>query len=348
MAIGLHSSHYGLPPPYIFLFELAVSSAVVGFTRPGSIVRPAAVPFVATCVYTIVSTANMHMRPRWASLLGGTSFSFLLQYIDLALLSQWSFEHQWLTLEASSVSPNEDPRPSTSSSRTPHAYRVEDTTTSKQCASQNDTFWERLRFGWSSMWAFRHLNSKYEIKNVPPFSIKDPAYTPPRWPFVFRRTLIAAVCYLIVDLLGARPPPKNNAALFDDALVPVFRRLGSITSSQLKLRVLSTAGLWLTLYCLMQGGHALASAIAVTLGLSEVGDWRPIFGSVSGSYTLRDFWGYGLLQFRVKERFAPTMANEVCLETFGTNRSEKDSQSHHLLSRTVSSTFPKDRSQRAT
>lgn len=316
MAVGLHSSHYSLPPPHILLFELVVSSAVVGFTRPGSLARPAALPFVATCVYAIVSTASLHMRPRWASLLGGTSFSFLLQYIDLALLSQWSFEHHGLSLEASHASSRKDLGPSTSNPRTPHASQAEDTTTSRQWASQNDIFSKRLRFGWSSMWAYRHLNSKYEIKHVPPFSIEDPAYSPPRWLFVFRRTLIAAVCYLLIDLLGARPPPKNNAALFDNALVPVFRRLGSITSSQLKLRALSTAGFWLTLYCVLQGGHAAASAIAVTLGLSEVGDWRPIFGSVSGSYTLRDFWGYDLLQFGVKERFAPTMANEILSRNF--------------------------------
>lgn len=199
------------------------------------------------------------------------------------------------------------------------------------------------------MWAYRHLNSKYEIKNVPPFSTEDSAFNPPRWPFVFRRTLLAAVYYLLADLLSARPPPKNNAALFDDALVPVFRRLGSITSSQLQLRALSTAGFWLTVYCVVQGGHAVASAMAVTLGLSDVGQWRPIFGSVSVSYTLRDFWGYDFLLFWLKERFAPTIQlMKSCLGTFGTKFSEKYLQSHHLSSRTVSSSSPKDQSQRAT
>lgn len=291
MASKLSSSHSSLSPLCTFLFQLVISSAVVGFTRPGSLARPAVLPFVATCVYAIVLTASMHIRPSWAVFLGGYSFSYLLRYIDLVLLSQWSFDHHGPSLEASHVPPQKDLGPDTLSAKTPHAPRDEGTMKSKQWASQNDTFWERLRFGWSSMWAYRHLNSKYEIKNVPLFSIEDPAYIPPRWSFVFRRTLVAAVCYLLADLLGAHPPPKNNAALFDDALVPVFRRLGSITSSQLKLRILSTTGFWLTVYCALQGGHAVASAIAVTLGLSEVVEWRPLFGSVSGSYTLRDFWG---------------------------------------------------------
>ena len=180
MALRLNLGHSSLPPPYTFLFELVISSAVVGFTRPGSLARPAALPFVTTCVYAIVSTANMHMRPSWALFLGGYNFSFLLRYIDLALLSQWNFEHHGSSLEASHASPQKDLGPVTSSAKTPHASQDDRTTTSKQLASQNDKFWERLRFGWSSMWAYRHLNSKYEIKNVLPFSVEDPAYNPPR------------------------------------------------------------------------------------------------------------------------------------------------------------------------
>ena len=122
------------------------------------------------------------------------------------------------------------------------------------------------------MFAFRHLDSKYETKNVPPFSTEDPGYIPPRWPFVLRRVFIAAVCYLIIDLSSVRPPPKNSATLFDVALVPVFRRLGSPTSGKMKMRLLSTVGVWVTLYGVIEGGNAVASAIAVALGLSKVRD----------------------------------------------------------------------------
>lgn len=78
MTLAIFSGQYALPPPYTLLFQLLTSSAVVVFTRPGSLVRPAALPLVAACVYGIVSTASLHMRSRWASLLGGTSFAFLL------------------------------------------------------------------------------------------------------------------------------------------------------------------------------------------------------------------------------------------------------------------------------
>ncbi|KAF7877266.1 hypothetical protein EAF04_000949 [Stromatinia cepivora] len=32
------------------------------------------------------------MRPRWASLSGGASFMFLLQYLDLGLVNQWNWQ----------------------------------------------------------------------------------------------------------------------------------------------------------------------------------------------------------------------------------------------------------------
>jgi len=135
-------------------------------------------------------------------------------------------------------------------SATPQASPDDDAAVPKQPTTWRATFWERLRFGWSSMWSFRHLNSEYESKNVPAFSTEHPAYAPPRWLSVFRRTFIAAVCYSKLDLLGARPPPKNNAGLFDVALVSAFRRFGCITSGQLRLRVVSTAGFYLPLYCI--------------------------------------------------------------------------------------------------
>ncbi|KAI4211716.1 MAG: hypothetical protein LQ351_005490 [Letrouitia transgressa] len=273
MASGLLSPRFSLPPPQTFLFQLIISSAAVGLTKPTSLVRPAALPFVAVCVYDIVSTVHLHARPRWASIFGATSFAFLLQYVDLALLNRWNYvDHGTTSVTA------EEPS-------------CENKLASGEKSDKFSTVWKRFSFGWSSMWAFRHLNTRHETKNVPPFSTDDPEYIPPRWHFILKRTLMAAACYAVLDLAGARPPPKNKGSLFNPAIVPVFRRLGSITYGELKLRILSTTSFWVTLYSLLQGGQAAASAIAVGFGLSGVTDWRPAFGSLSDAYTLRNFWG---------------------------------------------------------
>lgn len=88
------SSLFRLPPPAIFLFELLAGSTVIGCTSSHSVYRLGAVPLLASCVYGIVSTAGQHMRPRWASLLGGTSVAFFLQFVDLALVSRWNMKDQ--------------------------------------------------------------------------------------------------------------------------------------------------------------------------------------------------------------------------------------------------------------
>lgn len=295
MSLRLHPSLNALPPPHTFLLQLFISSAVIGFTKSSSLARPAALPLIATCVYSVVSTAEPYMRTRWASLIGAFSFSFLLQYIDLALLSRWCFEDHGPAARTHDLRPKNNSGSREADSEKPEAALDGHVVAPRPQTSQDATYLERLRFGWSSVWAIRHVNTVYETKNVPPFSKEDPAYIPSCWTFVLRKILIAAVCYLILDLLGARPPPKNNAVLFDVALVPVFRRLGSITSSQMTLRVLSTTGFWVSLYCMIQGGHAVLSSIAVAFGLSEVRDWRPVFGSVYDVYTLRNFWGYVFL-----------------------------------------------------
>ncbi|KAL9614720.1 MAG: hypothetical protein Q9167_000789 [Letrouitia subvulpina] len=273
MASGLLSNSFHLPPPQTFLFQLFVSSAAVGLTKPTSLIRPAVLPLVTACVYSVVSTVHLHARPRWASIFGATSFAFLLQYIDLALLSSWNYVDHGL---ASVIAKGQSRKNRSASDARPN---------------DSSTIWKRFSFGWSSMWAFRHLNTKHETKNVPPFSTDDPEYIPPRWRFVLKRTLMAAACYAVLDLAGARPPPKNKGTLFNPAIVPVFRRLGSITYGELKLRILSTTSFWVTLYSLLQGGQAAASAIAVGFGLSNVTDWRPAFGSLSDAYNLRNFWG---------------------------------------------------------
>ena len=111
------------------------------------------------------------------------------------------------------------------------------------------SFRDRLWYGWCSMWSFRHLNSSYEAKNAPPFSRDDPHFIPDLWVFILRQTLSAVLNYLIIDIIEAGPPPPQNTKeiLFDPALIPVFRRLNTLTSKQVILRTVSTAAFWLNL-----------------------------------------------------------------------------------------------------
>lgn len=219
----------------------------------------------------------------------------MLQYIDLALLSRWSFESHHRP-EASIIS-----RSTNSKHKAKGAFKTITESSEKGLKVVSDKrdgtlgFRDRLWFGWCSMWSFRHLNSSYETKNVLPFSKDDPQYIPGQWRFILRQTLKFFLNYVIIDLIEAQEPPPQQIkeTLFDPALIPVFRRLNSLTSEQVIMRTVSTAGFWLNLYCMIQGTHAVASVIGVSSSLSDVRDWRPIFGEMADAWTLRAFWGYG-------------------------------------------------------
>lgn len=262
---------FSLPPPHVLLFELIASSAAIGFTPSTSWVRPAVVPILSSCVYSIVQNGSQYMRPRWASLLGGFSFAVLLQYIDLGLISRWNFL---------------DGGPATTRKELVQKKPSESSESSRPTGSLS----ERLSFGWNAMWSFRHVNSPYEVKNVPPFSTTDPTYVPPKSTFLLQKCAIALTCYLLLDLLGARKPPTNAAQIFNPNLIPLFSRWGSVTAAEIKLRALSIAGFGITFYCVIQGSQALAAAIAVGSGLGKIESWRPVFGSLTDAYSLKDTW----------------------------------------------------------
>ena len=234
----------------------------------------------------------------------------MLQYIDLALLSKWSIESHH-RLEASIISRSTNSK--NEAKRVPKAITESSEKGLKAVSDKRDgtlDFRDRLWFGWCTMWSFRHLNSSYETKNVPPFSRDDPQYIPDQWRFILRQTLRFSLNYVIIDLIESQEPPPQQIkeTLFDPALIPVFRRLNSLTSEQVIMRMVSTAGFWLNLYCMIQGTYAAASVIGVSSSLSGVRDWRPMFGKMADAWTLREFWGYGnLFRYRPKVRRIPLL-----------------------------------------
>lgn len=240
-------------PLQLFGAQVLATSLVIGFSTPHSFLRPAILPLIALCAYGIVSTSKNFMRLHWASLLSGTTNGFLLQYIELALLSRWSYETKRDVFEL-----------------------------------HHDGFWERLYFGFLSTFSFRSVNTRLEVRNVPAFKNGPPS----RSVFVLRQIVITIMCILVVDVSGAQPPPPNAAELFSPAKVQFFTRLSEITRDEMMLRILSTLIYWANMYAIMQGVTSAAATLAVGSGTSEVKAWRPFFGSPASASDLRGFWGY--------------------------------------------------------
>jgi hypothetical protein len=257
-----------LPPPYLLLLELISASAAVGCTSSASWLRSATLPVLSACAYGIIRDGTLYMRPRWASLLGGFSVAVLLRYFDIGLISRWNFEDRGPAKPQTEPVTHKDVRPSTTSG-----------------------LLARLQFGWQTLWSFRQVNTPYEVKNVPGFRSSEPSYVPTRWTFVCQQAVSAVTCYILLDLLGQRPPPSNRAQ-FNSTLIPVFSRLQSVSAAELKLRALTITGFGVTFFLVIQGFISLAATTAVGTGLSPVESWRPAFGSIWDAYSLKTLWGY--------------------------------------------------------
>lgn len=247
-----------LHPVLIFLYEASIISLVVGFTRPHSVIRLAALPLVIWCPYAIISSALELMRAHWASLLSGTAVGFALQYVHLVLLSQRS-------------------------------YTQDDTMKASRRQGSLNRVWNRLNFSFSTTFSFRDINLPTQVKNVPEFS-KGVGQVPPRKVFIFQQTITAVICALVLDLSASQSPPPNYVDVFAWDNVPLLTMSRNVTGPKTRLKLLTTFAYWVNMYCVMQLVTSSFATIAVGLNISSVSQWRPLYGSPLEAYNLRRFW----------------------------------------------------------
>lgn len=247
-----------LHPALVFLYEASITSMVVGFAKPYSIVRLAALPLVIWCPYAIIFSALQLMRAHWASLLSGTAVGFALQYVHLVLLSQRSFEQ-------------------------------DDTTKASRGQEYLKQVWNHLKFGLSTTFSFRDINLPTQVKNVPEFSTGS-GQVPPRKTFIFQQIFTALICCLILDISAVQPPPPDYVDIFAWDNVPLLTRSPNVTGPKMSLKLVTTLVYWVNMYCVMQLVTSLFAIIAVGLNASHVAQWRPLYDSPLEAYTLRRFW----------------------------------------------------------
>ncbi|MCJ1428548.1 hypothetical protein MMC29_006458, partial [Sticta canariensis] len=130
------------------------------------------------------------------------------------------------------------------------------------------------------------------VKHVPPFSKDRSGGVPSRMRFVWGSGATAVVCFILLDatrLLGA--PPELNAVLFASERVAFFSRLGDVSMEEVAMRYVSAVMFGVVTFLLFQGVHCGVGALLVGLGWSDVKTWRPCFGTMVESWSLRRFWG---------------------------------------------------------
>jgi hypothetical protein len=71
--------------------------------------------------------------------------------------------------------------------------------------------------------------------------------------------------------------------------VQFLPRIWYVSAEEVVSKVQTTLGYWLEAYCVMQMPYSLLAIVTVSLKPQELNLLRPLFGSLTSSYTLRDF-----------------------------------------------------------
>jgi hypothetical protein len=268
MSILACSSSWLLHPLTIYTVQHCVFALIAGYTKPSSIFRPLGFAFLAISSWQALSTFDTYIDiPGWVPRAIASAFpQTMLTYFERMFASRMTFPE--------TDKPTEKAKQDSSSS-------------DKGKTSGERTFKSRWEFGNTVATSMRGIGTPWEIREVHPFSKADPEYVPSPLYFVLSSMMKVVICLwlhtICIDI-------QMNLRFLSAQYIPLFRRLGQATTEELAERLYATVTTLTALYCFVQGGYSLAATVSVCLKPSTVKDWRPVFGSLRDTYTLRRFW----------------------------------------------------------
>ena len=269
------------PALIAFVAALSTYTLVLGLTGPNSVLRLGMLPLMFAFVYlsSSSSSAPYFNHPLYANILGGSSFSFCLQYLDVVLLSAWAYAPGGPTLARGGQTPN-------------ISYSYVTLSAGEPPGKTPDTVLRRLWFASSRIFDTRLSSTPWEVPNTPPFPQSTSGTSPRRSPWILWWLVRAAICFLLLDatklLAGS---PEQNVVLFAEDKVALFTRLGEVTVEDVVLRFISATMFWFATYLFFQGVYCMNAALFVGLGVSAVERYRPLFGGLGEAWLVRRFWG---------------------------------------------------------
>jgi hypothetical protein len=205
-------------------------------------------------------------RTPWAALVGGYSVTYLYHYMDIALLSRWSFEHD--APVSGLVRPD---RPTC-------------TTQTKSTTSTSLPAWEKLKFGIKLTSTFRFVGTQYEVRNTPKTNSTSSRE------FLRHTFLGIFISYCVLDLINAQNDPAIASRFLTLKNIPILARLHELTAEESIIRMFTVIAAGVGLTCVQGGIYHACALLAVSTGISEPSEWPPFYGSVRDTYTLRRFW----------------------------------------------------------
>ena len=262
-----------IPPIAPFSLQTLVIAVVIGFTPSASLVRPGALlPIALICFATIRGCRDGCVTPFQAVFFCGGTYANLIQFIEIGLLSRWTFEAGGP--ETALALPEQPPAVPRASEKRP------------------DGVLARLSFGLYTVVQYRGSGTPFEVRNLPPLDARRPDSIPSRATFLRRIALTIVLCYAVVDglpLLGGAS--AENAQQSGPGPVPFFARWHEVTLPETINRVLGVLVFLYAAGCTLTMLWGVWAFLGVATGLTPVKHWKPLFGPVAEMYTVRRFWG---------------------------------------------------------
>ncbi|EXJ93244.1 hypothetical protein A1O3_01801 [Capronia epimyces CBS 606.96] len=284
MAASTGASLNPLSHPWTLLAaQIILTSLTVGFTKPSCFIRPAMLLPILCMTTVYISTARTRVDNIFQLSWGGSQAVLATyQYIDVAIVSRWNFEHS-----------GPEPRNKSEKQRSPFGA---------------DNPWNRLKFGLYAASSFRNCATVFETRGIKPFNRKDPSFIPSKERFIVSATMHLIACYLTLDALTSLGDPDKQAVLFSESRIPLLSRLDQVTMQELIERLTCSLVFWIVNYLVLSTSVTAISLIMVGTGLSSVAWWKPLFNIDNGfPYTVRRFWS-NFWHLSVRNRiFAPSV-----------------------------------------
>jgi hypothetical protein len=246
-------------PLILFLVENTVSTATAAYTGKHSILRPISFVICIAISWLAISTFHDYIQTTgWAGrTIAGAIFTVPNLVFDRLIVRNWNFEEDCLG---------------------PLEQKRDDRT--KQ---------SRWEFGSQVSSSTRCVGSSKEAANIPHFSTQDPHYVPTRTTFLLRHFCLVISCYHL-NTFAIDTQLRVNQTLLSKSWITLSQSR-SISLEEVYTRVIITITYWTAQYCFLQLFYSVFAIIGAIFKPSELKLWRPFFGSIKTSYTIRNFWG---------------------------------------------------------
>ncbi len=259
--------------------QIITTALILALTSHASVHRSSGLLLLIYCAYLQTPYITHVRNPVVRGVLANSPFVLTILYIDKALLSRWTFTARGPTSSLGGLQPvPEDETPN--QSRKSHLG-----------GGMANGVGPRLHFGLGLSLQSRFAGTRWPVKNIPAFDKANPGHVPSKARFLRAAVPKLALYVLILDLAGFLNRSSNNNVIFSAEQVPLFSRLGNVSGEDLITRTASILAFWSMQYIVIEVVYGAIAIAAVVSGLSATGAWPPVFGSLSDSYSLRQFWG---------------------------------------------------------